>query len=85
MFISGDENVYPAEVEGVLATHPAIAEVAVIAQPDPKWGEVGLAIVVLRTTGRITAAEVIAFWLTSSPGIRFLAEWFSRPVCQAMQ
>jgi fatty-acyl-CoA synthase len=61
MYISGGENVYPAEVEGVLATHPAIAEVAVIAQPDPKWGEVGVAIVVARTPGTLTAADVIAF------------------------
>jgi fatty-acyl-CoA synthase len=60
MFISGGENVYPAEIEGVLATHPAIVEVAVIARPDPKWGEVGLAIVVPRTTN-LTAEEVIAF------------------------
>jgi fatty-acyl-CoA synthase len=60
MFISGGENVYPAEIEGVLATHPAIAEVAVIARPDPKWGEVGLAVAVSRTAD-LTAEEVIAF------------------------
>ena len=45
MFISGGENVFPAEVENVLSAHPAIAEVAVIAAPDPKWGEVGRAFV----------------------------------------
>jgi len=60
MFISGGENVYPAEIEGVLATHPAIAEVAVISRPDPKWGEVGLAVVVPRTAS-LTTEEVIAF------------------------
>jgi fatty-acyl-CoA synthase len=60
MFISGGENVYPAEVEGVLATHPAIVEVAVIARPHPIWGEVGLAVVVPRTNN-LTAEEVIAF------------------------
>ncbi|HZT99857.1 MAG TPA: long-chain fatty acid--CoA ligase [Ktedonobacteraceae bacterium] len=60
MFISGGENVYPAEIEGVLATHPAIAEVAVIARPDSKWGEVGLAVVVPRTDN-LTAEGVIAF------------------------
>ena len=41
MFISGGENVYPAEVENVLAAHPAILEAAVVATPDGKWGEVG--------------------------------------------
>jgi fatty-acyl-CoA synthase len=48
MFISGAENVYPAEIEAVLYTHPAIAEVAVIGVPDDQWGEVGKAFVVLR-------------------------------------
>ena len=61
MFISGGENVYPAEVEGALATHPGIAEVAVLGQPDPKWGEVGLAVVVPRQPGTLTAADVLAF------------------------
>ena len=41
MFISGGENVYPAEVENVLCSHPAISEAAVIAAADGKWGEVG--------------------------------------------
>jgi fatty-acyl-CoA synthase len=45
MFVSGGENVFPAEVENVLCAHPAIAEAAVIAVPDLKWGEVGRAYV----------------------------------------
>ena len=45
MFISGGENVYPAEVENVLCTHPAVAEVAVVAAPDEQWGEVGRAFI----------------------------------------
>jgi fatty-acyl-CoA synthase len=45
MFISGGENVYPAEIENVLAAHPAVAEAAVVAMADPRWGEVGLAFV----------------------------------------
>lgn len=48
ILISGGENVYPAEVEGAIALHPAVAEVALIGAPDPKWGEIGVAIVVLR-------------------------------------
>lgn len=49
MFISGGENVYPAEVEKLLQTHPSIHEVAVIGVPDDRWGEVGKAIVVGRS------------------------------------
>jgi fatty-acyl-CoA synthase len=45
MFISGGENVYPAEVENVLCAHPAVAEVAVIAAPDEQWGEIGRAFI----------------------------------------
>ena len=48
MYISGGENVYPAEVESVLYMLPEIAEVAVIGVPDPKWGESGCAVVVLK-------------------------------------
>jgi fatty-acyl-CoA synthase len=47
MFISGGENVYPAEIEQVLLRHPGVAAAAVIGVPDPKWGEVGRAFVVL--------------------------------------
>jgi fatty-acyl-CoA synthase len=47
MVISGGENVYPAEVESVLYTHPAIAEVAVIGLPDDKWGEAVTAVAAL--------------------------------------
>lgn len=48
MFISGGENVYPVEVERVLYDHPAVREAAVIGVPDPRWGEVGAAFVVLK-------------------------------------
>jgi fatty-acyl-CoA synthase len=48
MFISGGENVYPAEVESALVEHPAIAEAAVIGVPDDQWGESGCAYLVVR-------------------------------------
>ncbi len=61
MFISGGENVYPAEVEHVLYSHPKIAEVAVIGIPDEKWGEVGKAIVVARPGETLTQEEILNF------------------------
>ncbi len=48
MLISGGENVYPAEVEAVLMDHPHVREAALVAVPDPRWGEVGRAVVVAR-------------------------------------
>ena len=47
MYISGGSNVYPREVEELLLTHPAIAEVCVVGLPHEKWGETGVAVVVL--------------------------------------
>lgn len=60
MIISGGENVYPAEIEGVLAQHPGIVEAAVIGLESPKWGESPLAIVVKKDES-LTAAEVLDF------------------------
>ncbi len=47
MFISGGENVFPAEVENVLAAHPSVSEAAVVPSPHPRWGEVGRAFIQL--------------------------------------
>jgi fatty-acyl-CoA synthase len=60
MYVSGGENVYPAEVENVLYRHPAVAEAAVIGVPDPRWGEVGCAIVVRRDGATVIEAELLA-------------------------
>jgi fatty-acyl-CoA synthase len=60
MIISGGENIYPAEIEDVLLTHPDIAECAVIGVPDEKWGEVPRAVVVPREGVRVDPDEVLA-------------------------
>lgn len=62
MFISGGENVYPAEVENVLSAHPSVEDAAVLARPDARWGEVGRAYVQLRAAApRPAEAELEAF------------------------
>lgn len=61
MFISGGENVYPAEIEHFLRSHPNILEVAVIGIPHPKWGEVGQAFVVLKENHQAYEEELIQF------------------------
>ncbi len=59
MIISGGENVYPAEIENVLLSHPGIADAAVIGQDSAKWGESPLAIIV-RTDATLTESQVLA-------------------------
>ncbi|MFG3345720.1 long-chain fatty acid--CoA ligase [Streptomyces sp. NPDC048018] len=59
MFVSGGENVYPAEVEDALLTHPGVAACAVIGVPDPVWGEVGRAVVVLRPGSQADGDELL--------------------------
>jgi fatty-acyl-CoA synthase len=62
MYISGGENVYPAEVESALAAHPAISEVVVVGIPHALWGEVGCAFILPRAGAEAPApADVIDF------------------------
>ncbi len=61
MIISGGENIYPAEVESVMHAHPAVSEAALIGVPDEKWGEVGLACVVVRAAQAFDSEEFLAF------------------------
>ncbi len=61
MFISGGENVYPAEIERVLRTHPAIDEVAVIGVPDARWNESGCVFVQSAKGKKISEADVIRY------------------------
>src|SRR4051794_8152664 len=59
--VTGGENVAPAEVEAVLEAHPAVAEAAIHARPDPEWGEAVVATVVLRDGAAASADELIGW------------------------
>ena len=59
MYISGGENVYPAEVENVIYQIPQIAEAAIIGVPDEKWGEVGFAFIVVKKDGNLSEEKII--------------------------
>jgi len=59
MYISGGENVYPAEVENVIYQLPGIVEAAIVGVPDPKWGESGVAVVVLEDGSDLDQATLI--------------------------
>lgn len=60
MIVSGGFNIYPREIEDILALHPAVAQAAVIGVPHPKWGEAVTAIVVLRPGQAAEAQELVA-------------------------
>ena len=59
MIVTGGFNVFPSEVENVIATHPAVAQVAVFGVPDEKWGEAVSAAVVLRPGASVDAATLV--------------------------
>ncbi|MFC1565692.1 AMP-binding protein [Candidatus Neomarinimicrobiota bacterium] len=61
MFISGGENVYPAEVEAFIVTHPKVKEVAVIGIPDERWGEVGKAFIVQTTKSKLEEVDIVNY------------------------
>jgi long-chain acyl-CoA synthetase len=61
MIVTGGENVYSGEVEAVIYGHPAVREVAVFGVPDPQWGELVMACVVLKPDATLTADDLIAF------------------------
>ena len=70
LIISGGENIYPSEVESVVASHPAVREVAVVGRPDPKWGESVQAVVVRRPGHDVSEAELVAWAKTRLAGYK---------------
>ena len=61
MYISGGSNVYPREIEEELLTHPDILDVAVLGMPHPVWGEIGVAVAVLRSGGSLNEAGLLGW------------------------
>jgi acyl-CoA synthetase (AMP-forming)/AMP-acid ligase II len=61
MIISGGENIYPAEIERILAEHPSVQDVAVIGVPDERWGEVPKAVVVAAPGATLDTAQLLAW------------------------
>ena len=59
MYISGGSNIYPREIEEVLLMHESVAEVAIVGIPDARWGEIGIAAIVLREGADTTEAELL--------------------------
>jgi fatty-acyl-CoA synthase len=70
IIISGGENISSVEVEDVLYKHPAVLFAAVVAKPDPKWGEVPCAFIELKENVRATEAEIIAFCRSHMSGFK---------------
>jgi len=70
IIISGGENVSSVEVEDVLYKHPAVLFAAVVARPDPKWGEVPCAFVELKQGAAASEADIIAFCREQLPGFK---------------
>jgi acyl-CoA synthetase (AMP-forming)/AMP-acid ligase II len=61
MIVTGGENVYSGEVEAVIYAHPAVREAAVFGIPDPQWGEIVMACVMLKPGSTLNVDDLIAF------------------------
>ena len=78
IIISGGENISSIEVEDVIIKHPAVANVAVVAKPDEKWGETPCAFVELKPGESASKDELIACAAPTSPATSARATWCSR-------
>jgi O-succinylbenzoic acid--CoA ligase len=70
LIISGGENVYPAEVEAVLTSHPAIADAGVAGRPDRTWGAVPVAVVTIRSGMAVTDEEILVYCRSRLAGFK---------------
>ncbi|MFD1827140.1 MULTISPECIES: class I adenylate-forming enzyme family protein [Mumia] len=70
LYISGGENIAPAEIEAAIASHPLVEQVAVVGVPDEVWGEVGAAFVVPRSGAPLTAEEIRTYLRGSIAGFK---------------
>jgi acyl-CoA synthetase (AMP-forming)/AMP-acid ligase II len=70
MIVTGGENVYSGEVEAVIYEHPAVNEAAVFGIPDPQWGELVAASVVLKPAHHLSADDLIAHCRRSLAGYK---------------
>ena len=83
--ISGGENISSIEVEKVLAEHPAVLEVAIVAAPDEKWGEVPKAYVGLKPGQPVTAEELIEFCRGAAGALQVSRSTWSSARCRGPQ
>lgn len=78
VIISGGENISSLELESVLHQHPAVLMAAVVAAPDPKWGEIPVAFIELRTGSTLDADEIRAFCRTRLAGFKLPRKFLFR-------
>jgi fatty-acyl-CoA synthase len=75
MIVSGGENIFPVEVEAVIATHPAVAQVAVVGVPDRRWGEAVVAVVRVEPGHTVTEDELRAHAREHLAGFKVPKRW----------
>ena len=71
LIVSGGVNVYPRDIEEIVARHPDVREVAVVGASHPRWGETPVAMVTLHDTDRAAGADAIAAWVNERIDARF--------------
>lgn len=74
MIISGGENIYPAEIESVIASHPDIADVAVVGKPHETWGEIPAAFIVKTQGSAVTDQDIVRLCRDNLAGFKCVKE-----------